>query len=80
MYCEECQEECKVVSEDVGIGPYEFWGIRGVDIRIIPVSDCCGAMCYEDRVEDDIDDEGNPVYRLFGEVTEVPDYRDYERE
>jgi len=51
MKCENCGEPCEVITVDVGIGPYEYWGARGNDVRLAEVSDCC-----EDNVVED-DDE-----------------------
>ena len=39
--CLACGDVCKVVQIDVGIGQYEFWGYRSVDVQIVNVSDCC---------------------------------------
>lgn len=39
--CSHCNKECTVIGIDIGIGPYEFWGRKGTDSRLIPVSDCC---------------------------------------
>jgi len=52
-YCGRCKQPCEVVwqHEDIGIGPYEHFGTRGVDIQIqhIPESDCCHAIVYYDE-------------------------------
>ena len=56
MYCGECGKHCDQVEFDFGIGPYEFWGRRGVDTNQQWVSDCCEAKVFEDedlRVEED---------------------------
>jgi len=31
QFCLGCGEEVRIVKKDFGIGPYEFWGARGVD-------------------------------------------------
>ena len=46
--CEACGEACEAKIEDQGIGPYEFWGQPGNDVRLVAVSSCC---------EDDVVDE-----------------------
>ena len=40
-YCKECGKYVTSITQDVGIGPYEFWGARGNDIQLIEVSPCC---------------------------------------
>lgn len=39
--CKECGQECRPVRRDFGIGPYEYWGSRGVDTNYQWVSPCC---------------------------------------
>lgn len=51
-WCEACGEECRPVIEDHGIGPYEFWGDRGVDRRLVEVSPCCGASVLKERPDE----------------------------
>ena len=48
--CADCKEECKVVLEDFGIGPYEYWGAKGTHHDYQAVSDCCecGEVLDED--------------------------------
>ncbi len=41
MWCMACGQECRSVEVDFGIGPYEFWGFRGVDRDVRLVSNCC---------------------------------------
>lgn len=41
-YCPNCDKRVSAHLEDLGIGAYEFWGYRGVDIRLAPVCDECG--------------------------------------
>jgi hypothetical protein len=41
-WCSACGKECYTRIEDEGIGEYEYWGSRGVDVRLVEVSDCCG--------------------------------------
>ena len=43
FYCSECLKPCEVVTEECGIGGYEYQGEVGHDIRYADVSDCCGA-------------------------------------
>lgn len=43
-YCSVCgakDPEYKIIDE--GIGPYEFWGSRGNDVRLTTGTACCGA-------------------------------------
>lgn len=51
-YCANCLKECNVVTIDEGIGVYEYWGSRSVDIRLVDVSDCC-----EDELLDELPEE-----------------------
>ena len=39
--CTGCDDPCNVVAIDFGIGRYEYWGSKEVDIDIQAVSDCC---------------------------------------
>ncbi len=64
-FCEGCGEVCTVKVIDEGIGSYEFWGARGCQVLLVPVSDCCEAPCYEERGEDG---------ELTGPIEELPDY------
>ncbi len=41
--CLACYEVCKIVVEDFGNGPYEYWGAKGTHVDLQDVSDCCGA-------------------------------------
>lgn len=41
--CTNCGQACKAVIIDFGIGTYEFWGSREVDIQESAVSPCCEA-------------------------------------
>ena len=47
-YCGECGKSCTIINIDVGIGPYEYWGFQGTDVKIVPASDCCEAQCFSD--------------------------------
>ena len=40
-YCSACHEECVGVQVDYGIGPYEYWGHKSVDVDLHWVSLCC---------------------------------------
>ncbi len=53
LYCERCEEPCSPAFVDFGIGPYEYWGFKGVDKRIEVASDCCEALIFE------VDEDGN---------------------
>lgn len=41
--CEECGQPCRGTWADFGIGPYEYWGAKGVDTDYQFVSECCEA-------------------------------------
>ena len=41
--CDCCGEPCTATEQDFGIGPYEFWGDRGVHHDWRYVSPCCSA-------------------------------------
>lgn len=41
--CNNCDQPCDAVEVDFGIGPYEYWGSRGNDVRKEVVSSCCNA-------------------------------------
>ena len=47
MICSSCGHECEVVTVDNGIGPYEFWGQRGVHHDYAAGSNCCGEPVEE---------------------------------
>lgn len=48
FYCGECKKECDWQVLDYGIGGYEFWGARGVDVNLQTVSKCCEGDLYLD--------------------------------
>ena len=57
-WCCACKQECLVIEVDFGIGSYEYWGAKGVDIDLQEVSDCCEAdWTEEDPNEDETEDE-----------------------
>jgi len=60
IYCDCCEEECGIAMIDEGIGTYEYWGSKGVDTRMIPVSDCCNETIIDEfgneLTEDDLRD------------------------
>ena len=45
--CSDCGLECETVTEDQGIGAYEYWGARDVHHDYVEVSPCCGAEVVE---------------------------------
>lgn len=49
MICAECKQQCNAIEVDFGIGPYEFWGQRGVHINKAWVSSCCEAEMLTDE-------------------------------
>jgi len=53
FYCTCCGEKCEVVVVDNGIGRYEFWGAKGVDVRYDIETACCGF--------DPVDEDGNAI-------------------
>lgn len=55
-YCSDCGKECVAGYIDEGIGSYEYWGAKGVDIRLSEVSDCCEAEVLDEPPEGDEDD------------------------
>jgi hypothetical protein len=60
LACCNCGRECKVVRVDFGIGPYEYWGHRGVDVQERDCSDCCEAdltLYDESPLEEDERDD-----------------------
>jgi hypothetical protein len=46
-WCEDCKKPCVSVTEDQGIGSYEFWGARGMHHDYVEVSPCCQAEVIE---------------------------------
>ena len=57
-YCCECKEACSVRWEDEGIGSYEYWGAKGIDVDWQAYSDCCDAsVTDEDPGEDEQENE-----------------------
>ena len=42
-YCDDCGLPCFGVKVDEGIGPYEYWGQRGVHHDYVFKSHCCSA-------------------------------------
>lgn len=57
-YCSDCGEPCEGKWEDIGIGPYEFWGRRGNDVQWVEQSTCC---------EGEILDYKPTKYRVIGD-------------
>jgi hypothetical protein len=45
--CSLCGETCDIRGVDEGIGPYEFWGIKGTDVQIVAASSCCSEPIKE---------------------------------
>lgn len=42
-HCNKCREDKDIIGEDVGIGPFEFWGAKGIDVRYIYYCSECGS-------------------------------------
>ncbi len=61
--CKSCGEECTAVTEDHGIGPYEYGSIRAVDVRLVEESPCCGEDVITQEEYDDTENEteGTPA-------------------
>jgi hypothetical protein len=55
-YCSCCLQECGVTTIDEGIGAYEYWGDKAVDIRLVEVSICCEEELLDRLPEGDKDD------------------------
>lgn len=51
-YCMHCKQECGFFEIDEGIGVYEYWGAKGVDINMVAYSDCCEAELAQDQPEE----------------------------
>lgn len=47
-FCGSCGEPCRPIDVDFGIGSYEYWGSKGVDINVQTVSDCCESSIFSD--------------------------------
>lgn len=47
--CENCGEECRTKTIDVGIGAYEYAGAPGYDSRPCEVSECCEGNVVKGR-------------------------------
>jgi hypothetical protein len=45
--CDSCGEGCTATVIDEGIGPYEYWGSKGVHHAYATVSPCCNAEVVE---------------------------------
>lgn len=45
--CNNCGMACEAEIQDQGIGPYEFWGSRGVHHDWVEASPCCSASVVE---------------------------------
>lgn len=56
-FCSDCAKECIGTPRDFGIGPYEFWGERGVHKDVHIVSPCCEAEVVETIDEDGCEDD-----------------------
>lgn len=52
MMCSECLQECDVRNVDIGIGSYEYWGSKSIDVHYVPLSTCCEADAYNEIIID----------------------------
>ena len=63
-WCETCHQPCFGVYRDDGIGPYEYWGSKGVHHDWVVVSNCCEALvlssnpCCSECGKDEVYDFG----------------------
>lgn len=66
-FCAECKNNCIGIWEDVGIGGYEYWGQKGVDVRWAYMSNCCEAEVIKNGqlYEGPEWDEGNQADYLY---------------
>jgi hypothetical protein len=42
---------------DEGIGHYEYWGAKGVDVRLVEVSPCCEDVVLDRPPESENEDD-----------------------
>lgn len=56
-YCQHCEEDVGVYLVDNGIGAYEYWGARGVDVKLEPCCEQCGSYI------EDFEEIGNILER-----------------
>lgn len=54
-YCGECHEHVTSVTQDDGIGEYEYWGAKGTHHDYVEVSPCCAADVIDHFEGDDND-------------------------
>lgn len=40
-WCPWCEQESVAKVADNGIGPYEYWGVKGVHVHYEIVTECC---------------------------------------
>ena len=66
-FCGDCGMPTDGKWEDHGIGPYEYFGARGTQVKWQWGSECCEALVYEDieltivlEPPDQSEDEDNP--------------------
>ena len=67
--CMDCGEECDFYMEDMGIGSYEYWGAKGVDVHWVEVSCCCDAEVDNPTYEPDQPDpyeNDEPIFENWG--------------
>lgn len=52
VWCADCCEQTNTTWQDFGIGPYEYWGSKGVDVQLVEVTECCECPTwFEDHSE-----------------------------
>jgi len=42
-YCNDCKEEVLIAYMDHGIGPYEYWGAKGIQKDVRATCTVCGS-------------------------------------
>jgi len=53
--CRCCDGEAEIVTVDLGIGHYEYWGAHYKDVDIQDVTDCCWSDWDEVEEEELVD-------------------------
>ena len=50
-WCLACRQKCHVKQVDNGIGPYEYWGAKGVHHDYMLESRCCDSEVVDYELE-----------------------------
>ena len=51
--CARCNRRTVVTVQDCGIGPYEAWGQKLVEVNFQPVTECCGSYEFTEVYDAD---------------------------